>query len=88
MFVRGKPFQPSLMFESKAGTYLSREIFTILQDLPANIRQDWKSLPGTNTLAYCKDSYGTSVKSFITLFMAEKEASLYNAVLNVIFLLC
>ncbi len=52
MFVPGKPFQPSLMFESKAGAYLSREIFTILQDLPANFRLDWKSLPGTNTLAY------------------------------------
>jgi len=23
--------------------------------LPANIRQGWKSLPGTNTLAYCEN---------------------------------
>ncbi len=31
------------------------------------VRLCWKSLPGTNTLAYYKDSQITVVKSFITL---------------------
>jgi hypothetical protein len=30
-------------------------------------RLDWKGLPGTNTLAYYKNSYITDKKSFITL---------------------
>ncbi len=33
----------------------------------ANIRLSWKGLPGTNALAYYKNSQITSVKSFITL---------------------
>ncbi len=35
--------------------------------LPTNIRLDWKSLPGANTVAYYKMLYLTAVKSFITL---------------------
>ena len=35
--------------------------------LPTNIRQGWKGLLGTNTLAYYENSLNTSVKSFITL---------------------
>jgi hypothetical protein len=38
----GEPFQPSLMFAGKAGA-------------PVNIRLGWKSLPGTNILAYDKN---------------------------------
>jgi hypothetical protein len=34
--------------------------------LPTNIRLGWKSLQGTNTLAYYEDSLLTAVKSFIT----------------------
>ncbi len=35
--------------------------------LPANISLGWKGFPGTNALAYYKNSYLTAVKSFITL---------------------
>ncbi len=35
--------------------------------LPTNIRLNWKSLPGTNTVAYYEHSKITAVKSFITL---------------------
>ncbi len=35
--------------------------------LPTNNRLIWKVLPGTNTLAYYKNSYLKAVKSFITL---------------------
>jgi hypothetical protein len=37
--VSGKPFQPSLMFVCKVGTYPSED----------NIRLGWKGLPETNT---------------------------------------
>ena len=37
------------------------------QALPANIRQGWKGLPGTNVLAYFEKSSVTAVKRFITL---------------------
>jgi hypothetical protein len=33
----------------------------------ANIRLDWKGLPGTNALAYYEKSKLTAVKRFITL---------------------
>jgi hypothetical protein len=33
---------------------------------PDNIGLGWKSLSGTNTLAYCEHSYITAVKSLIT----------------------
>jgi len=32
--------------------------------LPANIRLDWRGLPGTYTLAYYKNTQITTVKSF------------------------
>ncbi len=35
--------------------------------LPANIRLVWKSLPGTNALAYYENSQLTVIKRFITL---------------------
>ncbi len=41
-------------------------------DLPTNIRLGWKSLPGTNTLAYCKHLQITAVKS------TKGEVSLYH----------
>jgi hypothetical protein len=62
------------MFAGKAGAYSSGTPFKdptirgiILLDLPTNIRLGWKSVPGTDTLAYYEDSKITAVKSFITL---------------------
>ncbi len=54
--VPGKPFQPSLMFVSKAGASPNEASFicsTLRQTLvlPTNIRLGCKGLPGTNTLA-------------------------------------
>jgi len=50
MFVPGKPFQPSLMFASKAESYPSgareKELHLALH---TNIRLDWKNVPETNT---------------------------------------
>jgi hypothetical protein len=34
---------------------------------PTNIRLGWKSLPGTNTLAYYENLYITAIKSSIVL---------------------
>jgi hypothetical protein len=58
MFVLGKPFQPSIMFVSKAGAYPSVRLFgfSTLGQVPRNIGLDWKGLPGSNTLAYYKHS--------------------------------
>jgi hypothetical protein len=39
------------MFAGKAGAYPREEHLELL-DLPTNIRQGWKDLPGTNALAY------------------------------------
>jgi hypothetical protein len=48
-----KPFQPSLMFASKAGEYPSEApVEDRLLALPADIRLGWNGLSGTNTLAY------------------------------------
>ena len=60
MFVYGKLFQPSLMFVGKAGAYPREERLKVALlgyalALPANIRLGWKSLPGTNALAYCQN---------------------------------
>ncbi len=58
MFARGKPFQPSLLFASKAKAYTSPNhlkgapLYGRLLALPTNIRLDWKGLTGTNTIAY------------------------------------
>ncbi len=46
MCVPGKLFQPSVMFEGKAGAYLPLE--GRLVALSTNIRLGWKHLPGTN----------------------------------------
>jgi hypothetical protein len=35
--------------------------------LPTNIRLGWRSLPGTNTLAYYEDPQITDVKGFVGL---------------------
>ena len=72
MFVPSKPFQPSLIFVGKAGAYPSEQPFRCstlgsAPALPANIRQGWKGLLGTNTLAYYENLYITAVKSFIGL---------------------
>jgi hypothetical protein len=50
-FGSGRPFQPSLIFESKARAYLSSLLGRFLA-LPTNITRGWKGIPGTNTLAY------------------------------------
>jgi hypothetical protein len=57
VFVLENPFQPVLMFASKAGAYLSLPIlgaalYGKLLALPPNIRLVWKGLPWTNTIAY------------------------------------
>jgi hypothetical protein len=56
VFVPGKPFQSSILFEGKAGAYLSEVPFIVPLEgrplaLPANIRLGWKGFPGTR-LAY------------------------------------
>jgi hypothetical protein len=62
MFGPGKHLKASLMFASKAGSYLSG---APLFALPKCISLDWKGLPGKNTLAYCKHFSIASVRSFI-----------------------
>jgi hypothetical protein len=59
MFVANKPYQPSLLFASKArslpsSTALKR--YARLLAMPINIRLGLKGLPGTNTLAYYEHS--------------------------------
>ncbi len=41
--------------------------------LPANIRLDWKGLPGTNTLDYYKKLLIKAVKSFIVQASGERK---------------
>ncbi len=54
---------------SKVRAYLRVKHFTLgyAPALLTNIRLGWKSLPGTNTLAYYENSKITDGKSFITL---------------------
>jgi hypothetical protein len=53
VFVPSKPFQLSVMFAGKNGTYLSSAPLLVrLLALPANITVGLKGLQGTNTLAY------------------------------------
>jgi hypothetical protein len=42
-------------------------LFGRLLSSPTNVKLGWKSLPGTNTLAYYKNPYITDKESFITL---------------------
>ncbi len=61
MFVPGKPFESSQMFAGKSSRILNVDSLkgAPLEKAPAllaNIRLGWKSLPGTNTLAYYKKS--------------------------------
>jgi hypothetical protein len=61
MFVRGNPFQPSLIFVSKAGNIrvkrpLGAPLYGRLLLALLDISAEWKGLQGTNTLAYCKNS--------------------------------
>jgi hypothetical protein len=62
-FVTGNPFHLSLMFVGTAGTYPSGTPKKNLL-LPANVRLGWKSLPGSNILAFYKIS---EEKRFLTL---------------------
>jgi hypothetical protein len=60
VFVPGRPFQPSLIFWIRPVAYLRVEhpksaSLSYATVLPVNIRLGWKDLPGTNTLAYCKN---------------------------------
>ncbi len=50
LFLRGLPFQANLMFVSKAAAYPSEAFFRC--SAVTNIRLGWKSLPGTNPIAY------------------------------------
>ena len=47
--------------------FVSTDILDRIMELPENIRLGWKSLKGTNTLAYLEYSYTTAVNSFISL---------------------
>jgi hypothetical protein len=68
MFVTDRPFQPRMMFTSKAGAKLSSApLEGRLLALPTNIRPGWKGLRERNTAAYCEHSLITTVKSLITL---------------------
>ena len=48
-----------------------------LLTLPANIRLSWKSLPGSNTLAYYENPLITAVKSFIGLVPKQFDSRNY-----------
>jgi len=61
VFFLGKPFKLHLMFASKARAYSSGAPFKdftlrVYYYTTLNIRVGWKSLPGTNTIAYFDDS--------------------------------
>ncbi len=66
MFVPGKLFQPSLLFMGKARSLPQRttpeKMFHSgrLQPYSQTFRLSWKSLPGTNTLAYYENYSKTS----------------------------
>jgi hypothetical protein len=68
--VPDKPFQPLLMFVSKAEAYLSEATIRCFKvgvlALPKDSGPSWKGLPGTNTLAHHEHSKITDVNSFIT----------------------
>jgi hypothetical protein len=73
VFVPKKSFQPSLMLVDKAKS-LTREkhisgapLKSRLLALRTNIRLGWKSLPGSNTLAYNEKSLIVDKKSLIIL---------------------
>jgi hypothetical protein len=90
MFVHDRPFQPSLIYASKlepnrvkyrSGAPLCGSILA----LPTTIRQIRKGLPGTNTLAYykqtvsCKHFYFiTDISIFITLGLGRKCLAVTN----------
>ncbi len=68
VFVSGKLLQPSLMCGGKSRAYPSEAPFTCsLLALPANSRQGWQSLPGTNTLAYLKKIISYKCKKFYNI---------------------
>ncbi len=75
MFVPGKPFQPSLVFEGKARAYPSEVPFLAL---PTNTRLGWKGLPGTHILAYC----GNPEIMAVTSFMIQAHRALVNGGTN------
>jgi hypothetical protein len=49
-------FQPIPMFMGKARAYLMELFGAPLLALPAKMRVGWESVPGTNVLAYYKNS--------------------------------
>jgi hypothetical protein len=72
VFAPSKCFQPSLMLESKAGTYPSGETFSCstLVKAPSLTPKHWNRLEISdrpNTLAYYENSSITNIKRFITL---------------------
>jgi hypothetical protein len=71
VFVPDKLFQPSLMFAGEARS-LSTSVAHESAALLANIRLGWKSLPGTNALAYYENLSITDKKVFITLASGAK----------------
>ncbi len=89
VFVPGKPFQPSLMFGGKSGTYLSEAswrcstLMCVEHSLPTNIILGWKGFPGTNTTRY-KNLKIMAVKRFIGLapWPVLKKYGSYNAVVT------
>ncbi len=53
--------------EAYLGEYSKGSSIGSVLALPTNIRQSWKGLTGTNTMAYYKCSEITAVKSFIVM---------------------
>ncbi len=87
MFVPGKPFQPSLMFAGKAGSYPSEHlsgapILSSLLDSPTNAILAWKGFPRTNPLAYYENPKITAVKSFIVQAPGAWTIQTFTALIN------
>jgi hypothetical protein len=72
VFVLGKSFQPCLCRWVRTLAYtrvehLKGASFRLALALLGNIRQGWKGLPGTDTVAYYENSYITDIKRFVSL---------------------
>jgi len=66
------------MFAAKAGAYTSEHLagaplYSRLLASPTNIRLGWKSIPGTNTLAYYENLQNYGCKFFMVQAPAHYE---------------
>jgi hypothetical protein len=72
LLVRGRPFQPSLLFEVRPGAYTKVEhlkgaSLEWAMTLLSYIILVCEGMPMTETIAYCENSLITAVKSLIPL---------------------